>query len=160
MHPSIPEVDLATDDVLFNSMAMETQLCRQRDGKPWRGAKEKSEVLMKLFVHGLSPVGGIVADMTASTGIVFYSIQLLVHIFFNSYFNVRIFLINILLHPGSSIRVAHSSNRHILALESDAELFDEVLKSLQTPTTDTSCDGMDFDDDTPIEDAALLNLCE
>jgi hypothetical protein len=61
---------------------------------------------------------------------------------------------------GSSIRAAHSSNRDILALESDAELFDEVLKPLQTPTTDTSCDGMDFDDDTPIEDAALLNLCE
>lgn len=75
MHPSIPEVDLTTDDVLFNSVTTETQLCRERDGKPWRGAKEKSEVLMKLFIHGLSPVGGIVADMTASTGIIFYNIQ-------------------------------------------------------------------------------------
>lgn len=69
MHPSIPEVDLATDDVLFNSVTTTSQLCRERDGKPWRGAKEKSEALMRLFVHGLSPVGGIVADMTASTGI-------------------------------------------------------------------------------------------
>jgi hypothetical protein len=75
MHPSIPEVDLTTDDVLFNSVTTETQLCRERDGKPWRGAKEKSEVLMKLFIHGLSAVGGIVADMTASTGIIFYNIQ-------------------------------------------------------------------------------------
>lgn len=80
--------------------------------------------------------------------------------FSNLDFNVHMFLINIVFHPGSSIRAAHSSNRHILALESDAELFDEVLKPLQTPTNDTSCDGMDFDDDTPIEDAALLNLCE
>ena len=115
---------------------------------------------MKLFVHGLSPVGGIVVDMTASISILFYSIKLLVHIFFNLYFNVRIFLINILSHPGSFIRAAHLSNHHILALESDTELFDEVLKPLQTLTTDTSCDGMDFDNDTPIEDATLLNLCE
>jgi len=71
------------------------------------------------------------------------------------------------LHLGSSTRAAHSSNRHILALESDAQLFDEVLKPLQTPVTisktldsTTTCDGMDIDDDSPIEDAALLNLCE
>jgi hypothetical protein len=70
------------------------------------------------------------------------------------------FLINIVFHPSSSIRTAHSSNRHILALESDAKLFDEVLKPLQTPTTDTSCDDMDFDDDNPIEDSTLLNLCQ
>ena len=70
-------------------------------------------------------------------------------------------------HVGSSIRAAHSSNRHILALESDAKLFDEVLKPLQTPisvskTLDstTSCDGMEVDDDSPIEDVALLDLCE
>ena len=65
-----------------------------------------------------------------------------------------------MLHPGSSTRAAHLSNRHILVLESIAELFDEVLKPLQTPTTVTSCDGVDFDDDIPIEDTALLNLCE
>jgi hypothetical protein len=80
--PSISEVDLATDDVLFNSITMTTQLCRKGDGKPWRGAKEKSEVLMKLFVHGLSPIGGIVADMTASTGIVTLLATILNYIFF------------------------------------------------------------------------------
>ena len=80
--------------------------------------------------------------------------------FLNLYFNVHIFLINIVFHPGSSIRAAHSSNRHILALDCDAKLFDEVLKPLQTPTIDTSCDGMNFDDDTPIEDPALPSLFE
>lgn len=70
-------------------------------------------------------------------------------------------------YPGSSIRAAHSSNRHILALESDAQLFDEILKPLQTLSTvsktldySSTCDGMDIDDDSPIEDAALLDLCE
>lgn len=68
-------------------------------------------------------------------------------------------------YPDSSIRVAHSSNHQILALKNDVKLFDEVLKSLQTPTTDsksldstTTCNNMDFDDGSPIEDVALLNL--
>jgi len=73
----------------------------------------------------------------------------------------------ILFHSGSSIKAAHSSNGHILALESDAKLFDEVLKPLQTPITvsktldsTTTCDGMDIDDDSLIEDVTLFDLCE
>ena len=69
--------------------------------------------------------------------------------------------------PGASIRVAHSSNRHILALENEVELFDEVLKPLQTPTTNskslasvTTCDNLDFKDDSSIKDVTLLNFCE
>jgi hypothetical protein len=67
--PSFPEVDLASDDVLFNSVTSMTQLCSDGDGMPWRGAKEKSEALIHLFVQGLSPSNGIIADMTASTGL-------------------------------------------------------------------------------------------
>jgi hypothetical protein len=52
MHLSIPEVDLTTYDVICNFVTTETQLCRERDGKPWKGGKEKSKVLMKLFIHG------------------------------------------------------------------------------------------------------------
>ena len=81
MHPSIQEVDLATIDIFFNSITMTIQLCRQKDGKLWRGAKKKFEVLIKPFVHTLSLVGSIVADITASTNIVFYNIQLLVYKF-------------------------------------------------------------------------------
>jgi hypothetical protein len=66
--PSFPEVDLASDDVLFNSVSSKTQLCSDVDGMPWRGAKEKLEALIHLFVQGLSPSNGIIADMTASTG--------------------------------------------------------------------------------------------
>jgi hypothetical protein len=65
--PSFPEVDLASDDVLFNSVSSKTQLCSDVDGMPWRGAKEKLEALIHLFVQGLSPSNGIIADMTAST---------------------------------------------------------------------------------------------
>ena len=59
------------------------------------------------------------------------------------------------------------TSKFSLALESDAELFDEVLEPLQTLTIDskrldsgTTCDGMDFDDDSLIKVAALLDLCE
>jgi len=67
--PSVPQVGLACDDVLFNPITSETQLTQKMDGLPWRGPKEKSDILMQLFVHGLSPIDGIVADLTASTGI-------------------------------------------------------------------------------------------
>lgn len=66
--PSIPMIDLAKDDVLFNSVTIKNQLCKSSNDMPWRGPKEKSEQLMKILIHGLSPKEGIVADMTASTG--------------------------------------------------------------------------------------------
>jgi hypothetical protein len=67
-HPSIPMVDLSTDDVIFNPITYESQLRKLGDDKPWRGPKEKSEQLMQLSIAGLSPKDGIVADLTASTG--------------------------------------------------------------------------------------------
>jgi hypothetical protein len=66
--PSIPIVDLSADDVIFNPITSETQLCKLGDGKPWRGPKEKSEQFMQLFITGLSLQNGIMADLTASTG--------------------------------------------------------------------------------------------
>jgi hypothetical protein len=59
---------LSADDVIFNPITYESQLCKLGDGKPWRGQKEKFEQLMQLFIAGLSPKDGIVADLTASTG--------------------------------------------------------------------------------------------
>jgi hypothetical protein len=66
-NPSFPEDDLASNDVLFNFVSLKTQLCSDGDDMPWRGAKEKSEALIHLFIQGLSPSNGIIVDMTAST---------------------------------------------------------------------------------------------
>ena len=52
-------------------------------------------MLMKFFIHGLSPTGGIVADMTVSTCIISI-IQLLVYMFRILYFNIHIFIIVVL----------------------------------------------------------------
>lgn len=60
-------MDLSCDDVFFNSLNSESQLLRKDDYRPGRGAKEKSDVLMRLFVHGLNPKDGIVVDLTTST---------------------------------------------------------------------------------------------
>jgi hypothetical protein len=61
-------VDLSADDVIFNPITSKTQLCKLGDGKPWRRPKEKLEQLMQLFITGLSPQKGIMADLIASTG--------------------------------------------------------------------------------------------
>lgn len=64
------------------------------------------------------------------------------------------------------MRAVMSSNRHILALESDTELFEEVLKSLKalpsTPFANVggAFDTLDLDDKLPILDAPLKDLCE
>ena len=71
MNPSFQEFNLATNDIFFKAITTTTQLCRQRDGNPCMGTKEKYEFLMKLFVHGLSPIGNIVEDMIASIFILF-----------------------------------------------------------------------------------------
>jgi hypothetical protein len=68
LDPSFPEVDLATKDVLFNSVTSNTQLCNDRDGMPWQGAKKKLEALLHFLVQGLSPSNGIIADMIVATG--------------------------------------------------------------------------------------------
>jgi hypothetical protein len=66
--PSTSMVDLSANDIIFNSITTETQVHKLGDSKLWKGPKEKSEQFMQLFITGLSPKDGIVADLTASTG--------------------------------------------------------------------------------------------
>jgi len=74
--PRFGEVDLASDDVLFNVITTETALKRQVDGTFWRGAKEKAVALLQLLVTGLSPPEGIIIDLTAGTGNRFWAQRL------------------------------------------------------------------------------------
>jgi hypothetical protein len=68
---------------------------------------------------------------------------------------------------GSSIKAAHSSNRHILALEADSKLFEEVLEPLKKATPlsksrDIEMSGNSSEDDegTPAKDQPFIDLCE
>jgi hypothetical protein len=62
------DVDLASDDVLFNIVTADTALKRKDGDKFWRGLKEKAVSLLQLLISGLSPPGGIICDLTAGTG--------------------------------------------------------------------------------------------
>ena len=62
------DVDLATDDVLFNIVIDDTALkCNDADIF-LRGPKEKIISLLQLLISGLSPSWGIICDLTAGTG--------------------------------------------------------------------------------------------
>jgi hypothetical protein len=68
---------------------------------------------------------------------------------------------------GSSIKAARSSNCHILALEADSKMFEEVLELLKkarplSKSHDTEMSGNSFEDDedTPAMDQPLIDLCE
>jgi hypothetical protein len=65
------------------------------------------------------------------------------------------------------IKATHSSNRHILALEADSKLFEEVLEPLKKATrvsksrdTDMSGNSSEDDEDTPTMDQPFIDLCE
>jgi hypothetical protein len=68
---------------------------------------------------------------------------------------------------GSSIKATHSSNRHILALEADSKLFEEVLEPLKkaipvsnSRDTDMYGNSSEDDEETPVMDQPFINLCE
>jgi hypothetical protein len=68
---------------------------------------------------------------------------------------------------GSSIKAARSSNCHILALEADSKLFEEVLEPLKkarplskSHDTEMSRNSSEDDEDTPAMFQPLIDLCE
>jgi hypothetical protein len=61
-------VDLASDDVLFNIVTADTALKRKDGDKFCRGPKKKAVLLLKFLISGLSPLGGIICDLIAETG--------------------------------------------------------------------------------------------
>ena len=66
------DVDLARDDVLFNIVTADTALKRNGGDTFWRGPKEKAVSLLQLLISGLTPPGGIICDLSAGTGIIFW----------------------------------------------------------------------------------------
>jgi hypothetical protein len=73
----------------------------------------------------------------------------------------------VLFYVGSSIKAARSSNHHILALEADSKLFEEVLEPLKKATPlsksrdmDMSGNSFEDDEDIPTLDQSFIDLCE
>ncbi len=72
---AIPSIDLENDDVLFSTVDETSQMCDPATSRPWRGPKQKSDALLKVFISGLSPVNGIVVDFNAGVGEFLFSIH-------------------------------------------------------------------------------------
>jgi hypothetical protein len=73
----------------------------------------------------------------------------------------------VLVYVGSSIKAARSSNRHILVLEANSKLFEEVLETLKETTLlsksldmDMSENAFEDDKDIPAKEQPFINLCE
>ena len=62
-------VDLASDDVIFNIVTADTALKRKDGDKFWRGPKEKAMSLLQLLISGLCLPRGIICDLNVGTGI-------------------------------------------------------------------------------------------
>ena len=59
-------VNLKDDDIIFNYISEKDQLM---DGSmPWRGAREKYRDIHQMFIESLTKPGGVVVDVTTSTG--------------------------------------------------------------------------------------------
>jgi hypothetical protein len=72
---------------------------------------------------------------------------------------------SILCCEGASIRAARACNRHIVALESDSKLFNEVLKPLVAPQIRTTPPPttpiqLDDDDEDTLPDEPFDKICE
>ena len=63
--PDSVDINIATDDVLFNLVTKDSQL--MRGSMLWRGGREKDPLLLQLLIEFTTMVGDIVLDCTAST---------------------------------------------------------------------------------------------
>jgi hypothetical protein len=69
LNPDLELVDTKDDPLKFlfvrNSVTSPSLML---DGKPWRGAREKSDVFFQILIEACSGEGSIVADLTTSCG--------------------------------------------------------------------------------------------
>jgi hypothetical protein len=58
------------DDVLYNFTDASSQLMKDDDVTPWRGPREKHSLFLQCLIDAFTKPEGIVADLTADTGII------------------------------------------------------------------------------------------
>ena len=57
------------DDILYNFTDASSQLIRDDDITPWRGLRKKHPLFLQCLIDVFSKTEGIIADLTASTGL-------------------------------------------------------------------------------------------
>lgn len=125
-------IKLSSDGHITNNITAGSLTIRSDNGTPWRGAREKSENLLQALIDLCTQEDDIVMDLTASTGI--FSLPHLQPLYFHTQHWMLYLLTTTTLILGASIRACQCLHRHVIALESDKPLYEEVLLPLLPPT--------------------------
>ena len=74
------------DDILYNFADFNSQLMRDDSITPWRGPQEKHPLFFQCLINAFSKSKGIVANLTASTGIkhFLFALKLFYYVFFTN----------------------------------------------------------------------------
>ena len=59
-------INVKEDDILFNYTSTDSQA--MNGSMPWRGAREKDEWFMQMFLEAFTSPGSVILDATATTG--------------------------------------------------------------------------------------------
>ena len=59
-------INVKEDDILFNYTSTDSQA--MNGSMPWRGAREKDEWFMQMFLEAFTSPGLVIFDVTAATG--------------------------------------------------------------------------------------------
>ena len=115
------------------------------DGVPWRGAREKRPDFFSILFTALTDKDDIIMDWQCGVGSFFFSNFSLFFLFVFLDFICNRFLIHFpMLIPshfvcvGGSIIACRSIQRHIVALESDIDVFKSILLPLREPNQELS----------------------
>lgn len=123
LRPQFVQMEILPEerDDLTNFTTTESQLLRPT-GLPWRGSREKDPSFVQCFIECLTDERDIVCDWSPSTG------SQSLH---SSFTTAKIefhFLISVFQTAGASVIACQRSNRHLIALEPDSEIFEALLK--------------------------------
>ena len=136
--------NLKRDGWLNNFTDLKNQSVRV-DGVPWRGAREKRPEFFAILFSALTDKDDIILDWQCGVGSFFFSS--FSHFFPFGFFDFicNRFLIHFpMLIPshfvclGGSIIACRSIQRHIVALESDIDVFKSILLPLREPDQEQS----------------------
>ena len=128
-------------DGYLNSFVDANNQSMREDGVPWRGAREKRADFYSILFSALTDKDDIIMDWQCGVGMfsiffdfIFISFYLFVFYLLVSFsIHTRILTFTQLVVLGASVIACRSIERHIVALESDIDIFKSVLLPMREP---------------------------
>jgi len=128
-------------DGWLNSFVDVNNQSMREDGVPWRGPREKRADFFTILFSALTDKDDIVMDWQCGVGMLFMSLffilfflaLLFLFVLVSFFFHPRILTYTQLVVLGGSVIACRSIQRHIVALESDIDVYKSVLLPLREP---------------------------